>query len=277
MGKKAAKPVEEPGGVSTVGKALEILDLISEIGRPVRFKELELASRFPKPTLYRFVQTLTDHGMLNFDPDRNVYFLGIRLVRLAHAAWRQSILTTVAQPHLDELAQDLGESVYLSKLDGGHCVWLARGSPTGPTDMFMEPNRVFASYCTGVGKAMLAHLHGEDLDRALAQQSYHPFTNATIGDEATLVAEFPTTRKNGYATEIEEHVRGILCVAVPILSTGGQLLGGLGIHAPDRRTDMNTLRGFVPDMQATARRIATDAEIWSFPESTKAPTTGESQ
>ncbi|MEO0754386.1 MAG: helix-turn-helix domain-containing protein, partial [Pseudomonadota bacterium] len=71
----------------TVGKALEVLDQVAAFGRPVRFSELLAASPFPKATLYRFVQTLTNQGMLAFDAERQTYGPGLRLVRLAHAAW----------------------------------------------------------------------------------------------------------------------------------------------------------------------------------------------
>lgn len=266
MGRRATIADEETGGVSTVGKAIEVLDLIYEFGRPVRFKELELASRFPKPTLYRFVQTLTEHGMLSFDPDRNAYFLGVRLVRLAHAAWRQSTIAPVAQPHLHALATRIGEAVYLSKLDGGHCVTLERGSPDDLSGMFLDMNRVYPSYCTAVGKAMLACLPEDELDRALAQQSYHKLTDSTITTRAALRAELDKTRERGFAVEDEEHIRGIIAVGVPIVTQGGHLLGGLGIHASDRRTDLEALKRWMPDIQETAGKIARDAADWSFPE-----------
>lgn len=274
MDVQISNAAEESSGVSTVGKAIEVLDLIYEFGRPVRFKELQAASRFPKPTLYRFVQTLTDHGMLSFDPDRNTYFLGIHLVRLAHAAWRQSMIAPVAQPHLRALARRIGEPVYLSKLDGGQCVTLDRGSPDEHAGMFMDINRIYPSYCTAVGKAMLACLPDEELDRALVQQSYHKLTEATIGDDASLRTELDETRERGYAIEKEEHVRGIVGVAVPILAPSGTLLGGLGIHAMDRRTDLDTLRNRLPDMQETAGTIARDAAAWCFPETTTTQISG---
>lgn len=266
MGTRAAISDEETGGVSTVGKAIEILDLVYEFGRPVRFKELEAASRFPKPTLYRFVQTLTDHGMLSFDQDRSTYFLGVHLVRLAHAAWRHSMIAPVAHPHLRALACRIGESVNLSKLDGGQCVTLDRGSPDDLAGMFFDVNRVYPSYCTAVGKAMLACLPEEDLDRALALQSFHKLARNTITDVTALRSELDRVRERGYAIEDEEHVRGILAVAVPILTPRGNLLGGLGIHAPDRRTNLDTLEGHLPDMQETAGKIARDAADWHFPE-----------
>ena len=69
-------------GDGTVGKALEVLDQIAAFGRPVRFAELQGGSVFPKATLYRLVQTLTHQGLLAFDPDRQTYAPGVRLVRV---------------------------------------------------------------------------------------------------------------------------------------------------------------------------------------------------
>ena len=57
----------------TVGKALDVLDQVAAYGRPVRFSEMLAASPFPKPTLYRFLQTLTNQRMLAYDPDRQTY------------------------------------------------------------------------------------------------------------------------------------------------------------------------------------------------------------
>jgi IclR family KDG regulon transcriptional repressor len=68
---------------------------------PVRFSELLDESPYPKATLYRFVQTLTTQGMLSFDPERQTYAPGLRLVRLAHAAWQASSLAPNRAAHLD--------------------------------------------------------------------------------------------------------------------------------------------------------------------------------
>ena len=72
----------------TVGKALGLLDLVAGFGRPVRFAEIQQVSDLPKATLYRLLQTLTNQRMLGYDEDRSTYQPGLRLVQLAHSAWR---------------------------------------------------------------------------------------------------------------------------------------------------------------------------------------------
>lgn len=82
----------------TVGKALDVLDMVASHGGPVRFTDLLSQSQYPKATLYRLLQTLTNQGMLAYDDASGTYALGVRLVRLAHAAWAQSSLAPIARP-----------------------------------------------------------------------------------------------------------------------------------------------------------------------------------
>lgn len=254
------------GGATTVGKALEVLDLFADIGRPARFTELLGQSNLPKGTLYRFLQTLTREGMLSYDPERRVYFLGMRLVGLAHAAWKQSSLAPVAQRHLDALAGLVRETIHLAQLDGGHVLYVDKLYPSRPIEMFSSAGKIGPAYCTGVGKAMLAFLAKDPLERALSQQSYYRFTEKTIATKSELLVDLAKIRKRGYALDDEEHERGIICVAVPVLSDRGHLLGGLSLTALRGRMDLDELQKLVPNLQETAEHISADSENWRFPE-----------
>ncbi|MGB0798564.1 MAG: IclR family transcriptional regulator, partial [Planktomarina sp.] len=171
--------LDETKSDGTVGKALQVLDQVSEFRRPVRFSELLAASPFPKPTLYRFVQTLTNQGMLAFDPERQTYSMGIRLVRLAHSTWRHSSLAPVARPFLDTLAGQVGEAVHLAQLDNGHVLFIDKRKITDHFDTLAQAGKVAPGYCTGVGKAILAFMSDAARSRALSHQSFVAFTPAT--------------------------------------------------------------------------------------------------
>ena len=54
-------------GDGTVAKALSVMDEVAGFGRPVRFAELLDRSPYPKATLYRVLQTLTNQNMLEYD------------------------------------------------------------------------------------------------------------------------------------------------------------------------------------------------------------------
>lgn len=246
----------------TVGKALAVLDQIAAFGHPVRFGEILAQSSFPKPTLYRFVQTLTNQGMLSFDPDRQTYAPGLRLVRLAHAAWAQSTLAPVARPHLDALSSEVGETVHLAQLDNAQVLYLEKRNAVQPVAMYSQAGKVGPAYCTGVGKVMLAFTPEHQLDKIIAQQSFHKFTPKTLTTPDALVAELDEIVARGYGFDDEEHEPGIICIAVPILTEKGRPIGGLSVTSTTSRQSLETLAVWAPLLQQTARDIAYDAANW---------------
>jgi len=250
----------------TVGKALTVLDQVAGFGRPVRFAELLAASDLPKATLYRLLQTLTQQGLVSFDVDRQSYGLGIRLVRLAHAAWHQSSLAPIARPYLDALSREIGETVHLAQLDNAQVLYVDKRNAAQPVEMFSDAGKVGPAYCTGVGKAMLAHLEPDALEDALGKQSYHRFTDNTLAGRDALRAECADIRRTGMSFDREEHEPGIICVAVPVLGASGRMLGAMSVTGPTTRMSLEGLSKLAPRLQEAAAQIAQAAETWRFPE-----------
>ena len=253
-------------GDGTVGKALDVLDMVAMAGRPVRFTELLTAGPYPKATMYRFLQTLTNQGMLAYDPERQSYSLGVRLVRLAHAAWSQSSLAPVARPWIDTLSADVGETIHLAQMDQAQVLYVDKRNATRAVEMFSQAGKVGPAYCTGVGKAMLAFMPPDMQDRAIERQSFHRFTPNTLCTPIALLAELQVIRKRGFAFDNEEHEPGIICIALPILTQTGRVMGALSVTSTTSRSSLEALALLAPRISETAQAIAAEAESWRFPE-----------
>ena len=255
-----------PAADGTVAKALEVLDIVAAQGRPTRFSDLMEHSPYPKATLYRLLQTLVSQGMLSFDPDTACYTLGIRLVRLAHVAWQQSSLAPIARPHLDRLSAEVGETVHLAQLDHAQVLYVDKRNARHPVPLYSQAGKVGPAYCTGVGKAMLAYLPAAQLPTVLAQQSWHRFTDKTLTTPEALAAELEQVRMRGFAFDDEEHEPGIICVALPVLTTRGAVLGAISVTSTTARTDLAKLSELAPLVSDIAQTIAQETETWRFPE-----------
>jgi len=253
-------------GDGTVGKALDVLDQVAGYGRPVRFATLLGDSAFPKATLYRLLQTLVSQNMLDYDPETQSYRLGVRLVRLAHGAWLQSSLAPIARPYLDALSAALGHTVHLAQLDNAQVLYVDKRNAAQPLEMFSDAGKVGPAYCTGVGKAMLAFLPADEQAKAIDQQSFHRFTSHTYTTADALCDELAAIRARGYAYDREEHEPGIICLAYPILSSGGRLLGALSVTGSNRDMTLDDLAAYAPRLGETAAAIATAAQDWRFPD-----------
>ncbi|MEO1551541.1 MAG: IclR family transcriptional regulator [Pseudomonadota bacterium] len=248
----------------TVGKAMDVLDAVAAAGEPVRFSQLLATGRWPKATLYRLMQTLTSQGLLSHQDGS--YTLGLRLIRLAHGAWQQASLAPIAQPFIDQLSAELCETVHLAQMDRGQVLYVDKRAAHNPIPMFSDAGKVGPSYCTGVGKAMLAHLPEDELSAALSRQAFHPHTAHTHTDANSLRAELAEIHKSGVSFDREEHEPTIICVAVPILSRHGTPLGALSVTSTTGRHSLAALARLAPALKSTAAQIAEAAQAWTFPQ-----------
>lgn len=254
----------EKGG-GTVGKALNVLDKVASFERPVRFTELLRDSEHPKATLYRLLQTLTNQGMLSFDAERQTYSVGIRLVRLAHVAWRQSSLAPVARPFIDALAVDVGEAVHLAQIDNGHVLFVDKRKTTDMFETLAQAGKVAPCYCTGVGKAILAFMDDEHRERVMRHQVFLANTPSTHTSAETLREELEVIREQGVAFDREEHEQGIISIAAPILPTGSEVIGAISIATSTSRRSLEELEAFRPALLETVAKVGAEAASWRFP------------
>lgn len=248
----------------TVGKALDVLDLVASADKPLRFTDLLSLSPHPKATLYRLLQTLTSQSMLSYDTATQTYAPGLRLVRLAHSAWRQASLAPIARPFIDRLATGTGETVHLAQMDRGQVLYIDKRNAAAPVEMFSSAGKIGPGYCTGVGKAIMAHMPEAERETAIAQQAFLRYTDTTLTDAGALRDELAEIADEGVAFDREEHEPGIICIAAPILS-GARVLGALSVTSTTSRHDLASLAALRPMVLATASAIGDAAANWQFP------------
>ncbi|WP_368345580.1 IclR family transcriptional regulator [Pelagovum sp. HNIBRBA483] len=256
----------KPAADGTVGKALELLDQVAMQKRPMRFSEIQTLSPHPKATLHRLLQTLTSQGMLSYNPDQQTYGLGLRLLRLAHAAWRQSSLAPLARPFIDALSEEVEETIHLAQLDEGQVLYVDKRNARKPIEMFSEAGKIGPGYCTGVGKAMIAFLPPAERQNAINRQAFFRHTEHTYTTPESFSAELERIRADGISFDREEHEPGIICIAAPIITASGRVLGALSVTTSTQRNTLEELGKLRKPLTKTAQKIAEAAENWQFPD-----------
>src|SRR5690606_9944902 len=102
----SAKPV---AGTASLSKGLQVLLLLGEEPRPLRFTEISTRLSLTKATLHRILAALGRLDLVRFDPAEQVYVLGPRLLALAHSVWGRVDVRGVAALEIARLVDDLGE------------------------------------------------------------------------------------------------------------------------------------------------------------------------
>ena len=104
--------------------------------------------------------------------------------------------------------------------DGRDIVYIYK-TESGPMRMSSRVGLRSPLYCTGVGKAILATLPGDELEDIWTHSNVQKLTDKTITDLEELRSQLVEVRANGYAIDDEENELGVRCVAVAIPGADG--------------------------------------------------------
>jgi DNA-binding IclR family transcriptional regulator len=216
--------------LTSVGKALAILDAFDGAAPHVGISEIARRCGLPKSTAYRLIASLEEQGYVERRGVR--YSLGKRLFELGNqVSWcRPRNLRDTALPYLCELFSVTQRTVHLAVLDGTDVLYLeklqAHEQPNAPTRV---GGRVSAR-TTALGKAMLAFSPPATVEAALR-------VPPTLRTQYSIVlpkifhSELTEVRRTRFAFDREEARLGLTCVAAPILRKG-TAVGAISISGP---------------------------------------------
>jgi DNA-binding IclR family transcriptional regulator len=236
----------------TLIKGLSLLEMLTRAGEPMSVTQLAERMGLFKSNAHRILQTLVHCGYVMQAADGR-YTLSLRLWELGTAVLADMDISTAAKVHLRALAEDTGETVYLSVLDGTDIIYIDKIDSTNSVRAFMRLGGRAPAYCSATGKAMLAHSPAE-LVRAVARVIEHR-TALTVADLDHLKQDLAATRRRGFAINIGEWEEAIRGVAAPILDMQCNPLGAVGITAPEQRMPDGSYRIFGRRVQEAATAI----------------------
>ncbi|EYR82557.1 IclR family transcriptional regulator [Shinella sp. DD12] len=237
--------------MSTIGKALSLLDLISELDKDIGLSDLARLSALDKATARRFLVELERHGFVEQDEDTRRYRLGAAPVRLARLRQARFPFVAVAAPFAKALAEQAGETVHLSEFSGGRLSTIHVEDSSQAHRVIVEPGAVLPFHATASGLAYLAFLPPDEIDRALARP-LERFSAETVTDAGAVRTLLRETLERGYSISQQGFEIGVISAAAPILTPGGRPVGALAVAAPTARADLAR-------MQEIGRKVATAA------------------
>lgn len=112
------------------------------------------------------------------------------------------------------------------------------------------------AYCTGIGKAILAHLEPERLEKYLREVTLKPRTPRTITDRDALRQDLRRIRSRGFSVDDEEIFPGLRCVAAPIFSFDGRVVAGVSVAGPTSRMPRDSLPRFTSKVMTAASEVS---------------------
>lgn len=241
--------------MSTIGKALSLLDLISQLDRDIGLSDLARLAALDKATARRFLVELEKQGFVEQDGETRKYRLGAAPVRLARIRQARFPFIAVASPFVKALADAVGETVHLSEFTGGRLATIHVEDSTQAHRVIVDVGAALPFHATASGLAYLAFLPLDEIEHALTRpmERFTPQTVTSVGELRQLVQE---TAERGFSINRQGFEMGVISAAAPVIAPNGRPVGTLAVAAPTARADKARMLEIGAQAAVAARGIA---------------------
>lgn len=204
---------EDKSQVQVIARAAAILRALEDEGGGLSLGQIAQRVELARSTVQRLVAALESERLVMAASPNGRVRLGPMILRLASSVSTDFI--SLARPVLEELSADLRETVDLAVIKGDHLVFI---------DQVVGPQRLrtvsgvgesFPLYCTANGKAYLATLEPDAIERLIGR-SWQARTPHTMTSLEALLEDLEQVRQSGVAFDREEHALGICAVAITL-------------------------------------------------------------
>ena len=242
--------------LESVVRVMNVLEAFTADRPELRLTDLSETLGMPKSQVLRIASTLEQGSFLERDPDTKRYRLGIRLLTLGTLVQRRLSLRAVAQPWVDQLAEETHETIGLFVPDrsGPICVEV-RQSPKA-VRVFAEPGRRMPWNAGASAKVILAFLPELDQERVFTTTTFRAFTERTITDPAKLRTLLETIRRDGYHVAVSDLDDGALGIGAPIFDHHARIVGAISVSAPNDRAPESVRPRLIKLVTATCEEIS---------------------
>jgi IclR family KDG regulon transcriptional repressor len=202
----------------SVKRAFEILKIISSSGDGIGLNEISRRLDIAKSTAHGIISALEDVGAVKRDPDTRRYELGQTVFELGRQVYTQIDLREIAKPVMEELMEEVQETVFLCALNGDRRSLVVLDITECRHDLKITSpvGSTLPLFSTAPGKAILAIMDDKEIREIIREKGLTKHTEKSITDPEEFIQDIRDVRQKGYAVDYEEYMSGVRAVAVSI-------------------------------------------------------------
>jgi IclR family transcriptional regulator, pca regulon regulatory protein len=215
-------------------RALAVLEAFSAERQRLNATQVAERAGITRAAARRHLLTLQALGYL--EGEGGVYWLGVRVLRLAGNYLASARLPRVVQPTLNRLSATLGCAVSVAVLDDAEVVIVAR---SGEQRMLSRAlpfgthlGARLPAFATSTGRILLAQLSRAQLSVWLEDKVLQRLTPHTTTGKLAWKACVLRAAEQGYSVANQEHELGVQALAVPLRDGVSRVVAALNVVVP---------------------------------------------
>jgi DNA-binding IclR family transcriptional regulator len=213
-------------------RTMTILELLSDHHDGLSAAEIGRLTDIPQNSVFRIMQTLQSRGYVTRREDDKRFTLTSRLFELTHPRVGAKSLAIESYDSLCYLRDQTGETAQLLVRAAWKAVVLEQVAGHHAVKVLGEVAMRVPLYSCAPGKAILAWLPDDELNRFFDEVKMKQYTPTTRATRKLLLADLIESRQRGYTIDRSEGLESIQCAAAPILNSRGYPIAGITIVGP---------------------------------------------
>lgn len=183
-----------------------------------------------RPTAHRILQALVAEQLVQQDERTKCYFLGRRVYEMGLAAAPPVNLRDICHPFLKTIAQQTGDTAFLTVRSGFDGICLDRVEGDFPVRVFvLEVGRQRPLNVGGGALAILSCLPDDEVDRILRVNHARTVQSRPRYSETAVRRIIARARERGYVVNDVIEIPGVRSIAVPVRDARGRPVAALSV------------------------------------------------
>ena len=245
--------------VQSLARGLQVITAFNSDRPRMSLSEVAVATGLSRASARRFLHTLVELGYVRSDGKQ--FELTPHVLRLGTAYLSGLGLPQLAQPHLERLSAEVGESTSAAVLDGTEIVYVARVSTRRIMTVGITVGTRFPAFATSMGRVLLAYQGAAELEAYFLTADLRPPTPRTVHTESELRPLLAEVSAQGWAEVDSELEVGLFSLAAPIRDVDGAVVAAINVSttggdrpAALRDRVVTTAAAISADLASTALR-----------------------
>lgn len=240
--------------IKSLDRAMDVFDHLSQAQGKTLSAIADDLDQSPA-TIYRILVTLQGKGLVEFDGQEQLWHIGPRAFVIGARFLRRTSLVERARPIMRKLMEETGETANLGVEREGAVLFLSQVETNASIRAFFPPGTLSPMHASGIGKALLAQMDADRLDRWLASRRLEAFTERTITDRSVLRDSLQAIRDRGFSFDDEERNDGMRCIAAPVFDVNREAVAGISVSGPSSRISTRQLENLARPVIEAARDL----------------------
>ncbi|NLY01304.1 MAG: IclR family transcriptional regulator [Rhodopirellula sp.] len=227
MAEGEVAPIAQSYDAPAFRKGIRLLELLCQAAKPLSVTQISQELELNKHMILRLLGTLCDEGWVVQEKGPLYRLSMVPLHHFSKPISRMDVVAAAEEP-IAELWEATGETAYMSIRDGDRSMGVTVRQTRREVHVAGRIGARLMMHCSAPGKILLAHAEPK-LFQHLSQEGFARLTDRTICDPAELAGHLEQVVRQGYATDNEEYLRGMLCLAGPVFDYTGRIVASIGI------------------------------------------------